>query len=98
MSNVQYKLKRGNESGLNQLPVEDGSIIVTKDTHQLFIDIDNTRHGLTPKLATDEDIVAMFSSNGTNSAANVASVSDEPDNSGTTRVFEGSDNPEVINF
>ena len=95
MSNVQYKFKRGNESGLSQLPVEDGSIIVTKDTHQLFIDIDNTRHDLTPKLATDEDIVAMFSSNGTNAVAN-ASV--EPQDHTTTAVFEGSDNPEVVSF
>lgn len=75
MSNVPYKFKRGNEEGLNTLPIEDGSIIVTKDTHQLFVDFGDTRHSITPESATDEDIVAMFNTND----KSVFSGSDNPE-------------------
>ena len=86
------RLKRGPSSRLNSLPVTDGSIIITKDTHELFVDIDKLRVSMSPKRATDEDIVAMF--NGESAAVNMTSTDDEF----SSTVINGVDDVNVQEF
>lgn len=85
------RLKRGPSSRLSNLPVTDGSIIVTKDTHELFVDIDETRVSMSPKRATDEDIVAMFNGE---SAVDMTSLDDEF----SSTVINGVDSVNVQEF
>lgn len=85
------KLKRGPSTRLNNVPVQDGSIIVTKDTHELFIDFDTTRVSMSPKKATDEDIIAMF-----NGESAVASTSLDDEVNST--VINGVDTVNVQEF
>ena len=96
MGNVPYKFKRGAEAGLDSLPVEDGSFILTKDTLQLYVDLDNSRFPLTPESATDDDIVAMFNNN--NVGSGDEGSPDESNQVATTSVINGSDEVDVTEF
>ena len=60
MNEVLLKLKRGPSNRLSGLAVEDGSLIITNDKHQLFFDVGSDRVSLGPDMATDEDVTAMF--------------------------------------
>lgn len=57
------KFKRGPSTKLNELDIDDGSLIVTTDKHQLYIDIGSNRVAVCQQeAATDEDIHTLFNS------------------------------------
>ena len=105
MRNVVFK--RGTKAGLENLPIEDGSFILTKNG-QIFMDVGEERVSVSPEMATDDDVVAMFAQTklvlGDPTAEDTGSTESGSDNSnsgqdGTTTIeIEGTDNPEVSEF
>lgn len=60
---VDFKAKRGNSTGVDALTIEDGSLILTSDKGQVFMDVGTTRVSVIPGIATDDDIISMFNAN-----------------------------------
>ena len=87
---ANFKFKRGPSSRLNTLPIEDGSIILTSDKQQLYVDIGSTRVSVGSEMATDADIVEVFN-------GGMATSTNAIDGT-TTYNIKGSDNIEVTDF
>ena len=59
--NVDFRFKRGTRDGVNHTPIQNGSLIVTTDTQEFFVDIDDRRIALSGVefYATENDIKSI---------------------------------------
>ena len=61
MSSDMIKLKRGQSGNLSSLPISSGSMIITTDTNELYVDINSSRNFIGQVQIVDSLPILSFS-------------------------------------